>query len=85
MEGTGLVVSELDTFIAGPNFFKDVHCRLVMGKGLMDASGKEQKSVFLCESSYTLTFYRKHHCLTCDTDHLVFLGINQGTVILDDQ
>ena len=33
IEGTGLGVSESDTFIAGPNFFKDAGCGLATGKG----------------------------------------------------
>ena len=85
IEGTGLGVSESDTFIAGPNFFKDARCGLATCKGPIDANGKEHNSGFLCESSYTITFNHKCKCLTCDTDHLVFQGICQGTVILSDQ
>ena len=58
VEGAGLAVSESDTFIAGPNFFKDARCGLATGIGPIDASAKEQNSGFLCESSYTLTFDR---------------------------
>ena len=33
VEGAGLAVRESDTFIAGPNFFKDAGCGLATGKG----------------------------------------------------
>ena len=83
--GAGLAVSESDKFIAGPDFFKDACFRLATGKGPIDANGKEQNSGFVCESSYMITFDLKRKCLTCDTNHLVFQGIRQGTVILGNQ
>ena len=76
-EGMGLAVSESDRFIASPKFFNDAPCRLVAGKGLIDANSKEQKSGFVCESSYTLMFNCKCQCLTCDTNQLAFQGIRQ--------
>ena len=40
VEGEGLEVGECDTFIAGPYFFTDAHCRLTMGKGMLEENGK---------------------------------------------